>query len=51
MVMVCIILIGTVQSMECSLRPIISINLKDSGYNLEKQVNESNQIIFNLSKK
>ena len=33
-----------------ALRPVVSINLRTSGYSLEKQVDESNNVSFKLTK-
>ena len=45
------ILFGTNWDYAYNLRPIIEIDLKSSGYNLEKIEDESGNISFRLNKK
>ena len=44
------VLIGFSGSRTYTLRPIVSINLRTSGYNLEKVVNKDKTVSFNLIK-
>ena len=51
MVATCITLIGTTGTPSNALRPIVSINLKTSGYKLKKVENEDGQAVnFQLTK-
>ena len=45
-----VMVIGEKHDYSNSLRPIVSINLKTSGYSLTKNENEKNEISFSLVK-